>query len=60
MQSRRFLLLQLRAKQQGCVLERAAKGYSLYSNITFTGADCANLDEVSQCLASDSSFQLNS
>lgn len=52
----RFQSLQARATLQECVLEREAKGYSLYSNRTFTQADCASLDEVAECLAFDPSF----
>ena len=52
----RFQRLQQRATLQGCVLERESSGYSLYSNITFVQADCATLDEVTECLAFDESF----
>lgn len=53
-----FAALQHCAKVQGCVLERERKGYSLYSNRTYTQADCDTLDEVFQTLAFDSSFSL--
>jgi hypothetical protein len=52
----RYTQLSELATLTGCVLEKESKGYSLYSNLSFVGADCANLDEVADLLANDSAF----
>jgi len=42
-----------------CVLEVKGRGYSLYSNKTFTEGEFKNLKEVVEALANDPSFSVD-
>lgn len=41
------------AEGMNIVLEKKSKGYSLYSNVSFVEADCADLNEVADTLFND-------
>lgn len=54
-----YYMTAILASLNKCVLEVKGRGYSLYSNKTFTEGEFKNLKEVVEALANDPSFSVD-